>query len=66
MRAVEHFIRVVGAKEDAIFQRRMRMLQRDKRRREQDKVGSPSDRHQALGRHAQAEYLPSQVTAGTV
>ena len=41
MRAVEHFIRVVGEKEDAIFQRRMRMLQRDKRRREQDKVGSP-------------------------
>ena len=36
--AVEQFIRVVGEKEDAIFQRRMRMLQRDKRRREQDKV----------------------------
>jgi hypothetical protein len=41
--AVEHFIRVVGEKEDAIFQRRMRMLQRDKRRREQDKVGSPPE-----------------------
>jgi hypothetical protein len=40
LRAVEQFIRVVGEKEDAIFQRRMRMLQRDKRRREQDKVGS--------------------------
>lgn len=38
LQAVEQFIRVVGEKEDAIFQRRMRMLQRDKRRREQDKV----------------------------
>ena len=36
--AVEQFIRVVGEKEDMIFQRRMRMLQRDKRRREEDKV----------------------------
>ena len=36
--AVEQFIRVVGEKEDAIFQRRMRMLQRDKRRREEDKA----------------------------
>ncbi len=40
LQAVEQFIRVVGEKEDAIFQRRMRMLQRDKRRREQDKVPS--------------------------
>ena len=64
--AVEHFIRVVGEKEDAIFQRRMRMLQRDKRRREQDKVGSPPGRHQALGHHAQAEYHPSQVTTENV
>jgi len=38
LQAVEQFIRVVGEKEDAIFQRRMRMLQRDKRRREQDRV----------------------------
>ena len=36
--AVEQFIRVVGEKEDMIFQRRMRMLQRDKRRREEDKA----------------------------
>lgn len=36
--AVEQFIRVVGEKEDAIFQRRMRMLQRDKHRRERDRV----------------------------
>ena len=36
--AVERFIRVVGEKEDAIFQRRMRMLQRDKQRRERDQV----------------------------
>lgn len=40
LQAVEHFIRVVGEKEDAIFQRRMRMLQRDKQRRERDKVSS--------------------------
>ena len=40
--AVEQFIRVVGEKEDAIFQRRMRMLQRDKRRREEDKVRLPA------------------------
>jgi hypothetical protein len=39
--AVEQFIRVVGEKEDAIFQRRMRMLQRDKQRRERDKVCPP-------------------------
>ncbi|CAL8463003.1 g2537 [Coccomyxa elongata] len=36
--AVEQFIRVVGEKEDAIFQRRMRMLQRDKHRRERDRA----------------------------
>lgn len=41
MAAVEHFIGVVGEKEDAIFQRRMRMLQRDKQRRERDKVRHP-------------------------
>jgi len=36
---VERFIRVVGAKEDAIFQRRARMLQRDKQRRARDGPG---------------------------
>lgn len=34
--SVERFIRVVGEKEDAIFQRRGRMLQRDKQRRARD------------------------------
>ena len=53
--AVEQFIRVVGEKEDAIFQRRMRMLQRDKRRREQDKV-SPDSSAQHL-HHLQAARL---------
>ena len=39
----EGFIRVVGAHEDAIFQKRMRNLARDKRRREnQGPVGCPS------------------------
>ncbi len=36
---MERFIRVVGAKEDAIFQRRARMLQRDKQRRARDGPG---------------------------
>ena len=45
--AVEQFIRVVGEKEDAIFQRRMRMLQRDKHRRERDKVRSTTPFAQA-------------------
>ena len=36
---VERFIRVVGEKEDLIFQRRARMLQRDKQRRARDGGG---------------------------
>ena len=34
----EGFIRAVGSHEDAIFQKRMRNLERDKRRRDNDKV----------------------------
>ena len=34
---VEHFVRTVGAFEDTIFQKRARLLQRDKGRRERDK-----------------------------
>ena len=37
MEPVEKFIQVVGALEDQIFQKRMRMLQRDKGRRARDK-----------------------------
>ena len=50
--AVERFIRGVGEKEDAIFRRRMRMLQRDKRRREQDKVSPDSAGQQLHHLHA--------------
>lgn len=52
--AVEQFIRVVGEKEDAIFQRRMRMLQRDKQRRERDKVCPPLN----LSAYASADRRP--------
>ena len=38
MGRVEHFIRVVGSHEDAIFAKRARMLNRDRQRRERDKA----------------------------
>ena len=37
MESVEKFITVVGALEDVIFQKRMRLLQRDKNRRARDR-----------------------------
>ncbi len=37
MESVERFICVVGALEDVIFQKRMRLLQRDKNRRARDR-----------------------------
>ena len=37
MDSVERFITVVGALEDVIFQKRMRLLQRDKNRRARDR-----------------------------
>lgn len=37
---VEHFIGVIGAFEDQIFQKRARLLQRQKQRRERDKANS--------------------------
>ena len=40
MESVEKFISVIGALEDAIFQKRMRMLQRDKNRRARDRLSS--------------------------
>ena len=53
LRRVEHFIRVVGSKEDAIFQRRMRMLLRDKNRRMRDRFrgggSSGGGRHGSRG-----------------
>lgn len=45
MGSVEKFISVVGALEDVIFQKRMRLLQRDKNRRARD-------RHVPTGRHS--------------
>lgn len=40
LKHVEHFISVVGAFEDQIFQKRARLLQRQKQRRERDKANS--------------------------
>ena len=40
LKHVEHFISVIGAFEDQIFQKRARLLQRQKQRRERDKANS--------------------------
>ena len=40
LKHVEHFIGVIGAFEDQIFQKRARLLQRQKQRRERDKANS--------------------------
>lgn len=50
MESVERFISVVGALEDVIFQKRMRLLQRDKNRRARD-------RHALLGKRASCPIL---------
>lgn len=45
LKHVEHFISVIGAFEDQIFQKRARLLQRQKQRRERDKANK-GHRHQ--------------------
>ena len=45
LKHVEHFISVIGAFEDQIFQKRGRLLQRQKQRRERDKANK-GHRHQ--------------------
>ena len=45
LKHVEHFIGVIGAFEDQIFQKRARLLQRQKQRRERDKANK-GHRHQ--------------------
>ena len=46
LKHVEHFISVIGAFEDQIFQKRARLLQRQKQRRERDK-GYKNQPHQS-------------------
>lgn len=46
---MEHFISVVGAFEDQIFQKRARLLQRQKQRRERDKANSGQPRQAGQG-----------------
>lgn len=46
LKHVEHFIGVIGAFEDQIFQKRARLLDRQKQRRERDKA------HQGRGQGA--------------
>ena len=38
---VEHFIKVIGAYEDQIFQKRARLLQRQKQRRDREQANNP-------------------------
>ena len=38
---VEHFIKVIGAYEDQIFQKRARLLQRQKQRRDREQANQP-------------------------
>ena len=46
---VEHFISVIGAFEDQIFQKRARLLQRQKQRRERDKANKGQQRQAGQG-----------------
>ncbi len=41
LKHVEHFIKVVGAYEDQIFQKRARLLQRQKQRRDREQANNP-------------------------
>lgn len=52
LKHVEHFIGVIGAFEDQIFQKRARLLERQKQRRERDKAGQGQGRFQGAGQAA--------------
>lgn len=49
LKHVEHFISVIGAFEDQIFQKRARLLQRQKQRRERDKANKGHHRQGGQG-----------------
>ena len=52
LKHVEHFIGVIGAFEDQIFQKRARLLDRQKQRRERDKAHQGQGRGQGAGQAA--------------
>lgn len=49
---VEHFVKTVGMFEDRIFQKRARLLRRDKGRRERDKQNNASKKKSKWGANA--------------